>query len=89
MRIVIAQPAGSAKHYIFSVPEKHTLKNGDLVQVQTAKGITNAACVCNSFEAEEELIDTLLYTYGGKQPLPTVLGIYTYKSWTPTRALHR
>ena len=81
MNIVIAQHAGGPKHYIFSVPNDRTLRKDDIIQVQTNRGVTIATCVCDSFDAPTELVNTLLSTYGGKIPLAPVLGHYTYDQW--------
>ena len=81
MNIVIIRHFGNNGHFIFSVPDGKTLREGEYVLAKTKKGESAGVCVCDSFEVGESPLKALLARYGGKEPLCPIIGKFAVERW--------
>lgn len=80
-KIVVVKHFGDNGHYLFSVPEHKSLKQGDTVMVKNKRGDTTVVCVCDSFEVKENVLKALAARYGATLPLSPVIGVMKPDWW--------
>lgn len=81
MNIVIVKHPNNYRGYIFEVPSDKELKKGDKILVRNKKGIKDVICDCDSFEASENVVNSLAQSFGATFPLAKVIGIFHYEAW--------
>lgn len=70
--VVFVKHENSTKNYLFCVPERQDLKQGDTVICRTVKGIEYGACATGSFFVSN--VEELVGAVGAYLPLKEVVG---------------
>lgn len=76
MNVVFVKHLSCGQYFLFELPQDKKLKACDRVLVNTRRGVNDAICICDSFEADESSIKSLAYLVGASFPLQRVVAKY-------------
>lgn len=84
MNVVLIRHEANSNLYLFSVPEGKKLEKGEEVIVKNSRGRSRGKCACNSFDANDEVVDALMLATKAKTPLAPVVAVVRTENWEVT-----